>query len=44
MKAFIFSFALALFFTVGTTSADSGASHDGNSKSGCSYSDKWKDT
>lgn len=42
MKAFLVSIALALLFTVGTASAGSGTSQDG--EGGCSHYDKWKDT
>lgn len=41
MKAFLVSMALALFFTVGTVSAGTGTSQDGD---GCNHYDKWKDT
>jgi len=44
MKAFLVSFALALFFTIGTASAGTGASQDGDPGSGCKHYDKWKDT
>jgi len=44
MKALLVSFALALFFTVGTAAAGSGTSQDGDHGSGCSHYDKWKDT
>ena len=44
MKAFLVSLALALFFTIGTASAGTGASQDGDPGSGCNHYDKWKDT
>lgn len=44
MKAIVASLALALFFAIGTASAGTGASQGGNYDSGCSHSEKWKDT
>jgi hypothetical protein len=44
MKAFLASLALALFFAIGTASAGTGASQDGNHDSGCSHYNKWQDT
>jgi hypothetical protein len=44
MKAFLVSIALALFFSIGTASAGTGASQDGDHGSGCNHYDKWKDT
>ena len=44
MKALLVSFTLALFFTIGTATAGSGTSQDGDHGSGCGHYDKWKDT